>query len=519
MPRPRACWSLALILVTLSVPAFAADGLADRIEAVICGPDYRQAQWGILVVDANTGETIYAHNPNQLCIPASVTKLYSCAAALLALGPDHRFETPVYRRGDVRDGRLLGDLVLVASGDLTLGGRTDAKGVLLFKDDDHTYSNSPTAKAELTPTDPLAGLKALARQVKEAGISQVAGDVLIDDRLFVKSKGSGSGPDLLTPIVVNDNVVDLLITPAAKPGQPAQVTARPAADFLRVDAQVETVEAGKPTLLRLELAGEHGFSVRGQVPVGAKPLVRNAPVADPAAFARALFIDCLRGEGVTVSASGLQRPQAELPERDSVAKLPRVALFTSPALSEVIKVTLKVSHNLYASTLPLLIAVKNGRRTLADGMRLQGKHLGELGVEVDNISFAGGAGGMNADAVTPRATVQLLQAMAKRPEWAAYHAGFPVLGVDGTLATVVPGDSAALGKAQGKTGTLYWQDLMNDRGLLRSKALAGVLTTKGGRALTFAMFVNGVPMPRGVTPQREGKVLGRLCEIIYEHAP
>ena len=47
--------------------------------------------------------------------------------------------------------------------------------------------------------------------------------------------------------------------------------------------------------------------------------------------------------------------------------LTRVAVLKSPPLSEAIKVTLKVSHNLYASTLPLLVAAKYGKRTLAGG--------------------------------------------------------------------------------------------------------------------------------------------------------
>jgi serine-type D-Ala-D-Ala carboxypeptidase/endopeptidase (penicillin-binding protein 4) len=124
---------------------------------------------------------------------------------------------------------------------------------------------------------------------------------------------------------------------------------------------------------------------------------------------------------------------------------------------------------------------------------------------------------MNADSVTPRATVQLLQAMAKRPEWKAYHAALPILGVDGTLATVVSKDSPARGQVQAKTGTLSWMDLMNGRTLLRSKALAGVMTTKSGRELTLAMFVNSNPLPKGVTSVREGRALGRLCEILHEH--
>ena len=45
------------------------------------------------------------------------------------------------------------------------------------------------------------------------------------------------------------------------------------------------------------------------------------------------------------------------------------------------------------------------------------------------------------------------------------------------------------------------------------------MTTAHGRELLVAMFVNDVPLPKGVTPTREGKVLGKLCEIIYQTGP
>jgi D-alanyl-D-alanine carboxypeptidase/D-alanyl-D-alanine-endopeptidase (penicillin-binding protein 4) len=108
--------------------------------------------------------------------------------------------------------------------------------------------------------------------------------------------------------------------------------------------------------------------------------------------------------------------------------------------------------------------------------------------------------------------------MRKRDDWPAYRAALPVLGVDGTLVDVAPPNSPAKGKVRAKTGTLVYGDVMNERQLLRSKALGGVMTTPGGRELTFAVFVNDVPLPRGVMSSREGKVLGRLAEIIQQNA-
>src|SRR5262249_8520272 len=166
---------------------------------VITGADYKSARWGILVVDAATGKTVYEHNADQLFAPASVTKLYSCAAALVELGADHRFETPVYQRGKLAEGKLHGDLILVASGDFPLGGLNDKSGKMLFADSDHIYASPCNTETALTDSDVLAGLKDLAKQVKASGVREVTGDVLIDDRLFPRSKGSGSGPTVVTP--------------------------------------------------------------------------------------------------------------------------------------------------------------------------------------------------------------------------------------------------------------------------------------------------------------------------------
>ena len=502
----------------LSTAGFsAADELSTKIEAIIHDQDYKHAHWGILVLDPKTGNELFSLNPDHLFAPASTTKLYSCAAALAALGADHRFETPVYARGTIKDGRLTGQLILVAQGDLTMGGRTDSDGGMSFKDHDHIYANGST-EGELTETDPLAGLSSLARQVAAAGIRQV-GDVLVDDRLFNKARSSGSGPEIVTPIIINDNLVDIVVTPAAEEGKPATVTMRPETPFIQMDAQVMTTATGKQLRVNVTSAGPRAFKVRGTIPVSAKPLLRIYPVDDPAAFARALFVEALHREGVSVAASRFENSVNELPEKASYAGMTRVAALKSPPFSEVIKVTLKVSHNLYASTCPLLIAAKEGKKNLADGLRGQRRFLGDLGVDLDSVSFGGGAGGANADAVTPRASVSLLRAMSGRPEWPVFRASLPLLGVDGTLVDVVSADSPAKGKVAAKTGTLMWFDEMNERTLLTSKALAGVMTTAKGRELMVALYVNGVPLPPGITAKREGKTLGKICELIYQFAP
>jgi D-alanyl-D-alanine carboxypeptidase len=138
----RACWfSSALVLfASLTATSSAAvlmlaapadnEQLAKSVEAITQRPEYKQARWGILIVDAASGAVVYELQPDRLFVPASTTKLYSGAAALIAWGAIHRFVTPVYQRGQIKEGVSHGDLILVASGDLAFGARNQT----LFRD-------------------------------------------------------------------------------------------------------------------------------------------------------------------------------------------------------------------------------------------------------------------------------------------------------------------------------------------------------------------------------------------------
>ncbi len=52
-----------------------------------------------------------------------MTKLISSAAAIHYLGPDYKFKTTFWRRGDIRDGVLLGSILVVGGGDPNISGR------------------------------------------------------------------------------------------------------------------------------------------------------------------------------------------------------------------------------------------------------------------------------------------------------------------------------------------------------------------------------------------------------------
>jgi D-alanyl-D-alanine carboxypeptidase/D-alanyl-D-alanine-endopeptidase (penicillin-binding protein 4) len=487
-----------------------------EIETILDAAEFKHAHWGLLAVDLASGRTLYERNAEKLFAPASVTKLFSVAAALDDLGAEHRFVTPVYARGTPEaSGRLDGDLILVGRGDLTFGGRTDAAGHIAFRNVDHTYAGFSTT-AELTDEDPTAGLQELARRIHDAGVRDVRGQVLVDDRLFVHAVGSGSGPDQITPILVNDNVLDFTLTPGAKVGEPAHVAWRPQTAAYSVDAVVDTTNGDAPTRVSITEPVSGQIVVRGTIPLGRPKLVLMHAVEDPASFARALFIEALRKAGIRTSASPLvSNDAARLPPFENYSSMTPMAEFASPRFAESARLILKVSHNLHAGTLPLLLAVQNGKRTLSEGMRLQRAFLERAGVDVDTISFGGGAGGDRGDYVTPRAAVQLLTAMARRDDFASYREALPVLGVDGTLAAAVDEKSPARGRVRAKTGTLLWPDLLNHRQLLQSKALAGYVDAADGRTIVFACFVNLAPLKQSTDRDRIGRVLGTIAEKLY----
>jgi D-alanyl-D-alanine carboxypeptidase len=140
----------------------------------------------------------------EMFIPGSTAKVFSVSAVWHLLGPDHTFTTPVYALGRRRGGQLQGDLVLVGAGDLSLGGRTKPDGTIDYTNFDHTDANTIPG-ATLTPEDPLAGLKDLARQVRAAGITRVKGDAVVDTpargQIFAKT-GTLVGSDELNARLV-----------------------------------------------------------------------------------------------------------------------------------------------------------------------------------------------------------------------------------------------------------------------------------------------------------------------------
>ena len=347
---------LLIALSTLSLRA----ALPEEMLSIMHQSKYQHANWGIYVKDSQTGQILYDHRSDQLMLPASTTKLFSVAALLHAYGDDYRFKTPIYASGTIQKGQLKGSLILVAQGDLTLGGRQDDTDKIAYTKLDHVNANFVPGTT-LTKEDPLHGIRELAKQVRKSGIQEIQGNVLIDDRLFDISEERGIS---LSPIMINENLIDIVLNPTSL-GQETVLTWRPQVEGYSVKNGVKTIAKGGIADIQISSdASGKNILVQGTLPLDQKDIVRTFSIKDPSAFARSGLIQALREQGITLRL----KEDLKLPPKGSFEKNP-LAVWTSPPLSEYAKLILKVSHNLGADLAPMLLAVKHRERTFAEGLR------------------------------------------------------------------------------------------------------------------------------------------------------
>ena len=272
----------------------AVDDLQAAIDAILADPRYRPSRLGVYVADRETGETIFDIRADEWFLAASTTKLFPVSAALDAYGADYRFETPIYKAGTVSaGGELDGDLILVASGDLTMGGRDTDDGEIAYTPIDHINAGAFPELVTLTPQDPLAGLDKLAAQVAESGITSVSGEVIIDDRLF---PAMPKDTYILTPVWINDNLLDLSLT-AGDVGEAATLEWRPMSAAYQVEANVQTVAAGEALDVTVSSPAPGQVMVEGKVPADLASWTQIFQVEDPSAHARTLLIEALERAG------------------------------------------------------------------------------------------------------------------------------------------------------------------------------------------------------------------------------
>jgi D-alanyl-D-alanine carboxypeptidase/D-alanyl-D-alanine-endopeptidase (penicillin-binding protein 4) len=493
-----ACVGAALaVLGTLGqVSAASANGgnvaaVAKTFASIEGAPRYAQASWGYQVSDLTSGKVLVAQNQRKMFDPGSTMKIYSVSTALRAYGPNYRFVTPVYRDGSVAGGTLTGNLILVGSGDMSLGLREQPNGTMYYESlpsIDQSYAAELPGAVE-PPGNPLSGLDQLAAMVRASGITQVKGDVVIDDRLF----NSYTFPDgLVSPIWVNENLIDLLVSPSAV-GQPASINWRPMTASYTVNDQVTTVASKDPTSLNVTEPVPGTLDVTGHIALGSAPTLQTWNVDDPSAFARTAFIEALQEAGVSVTAAATgPNPESVLPPKGSLPASDMIGRHVSATLSQFATLILKVSYNRGADLMTCLAAVKAGSTDCGKGLAAEVKTATALGVPSSSVIPFDGAGSDDHGRTTPGALATFLRSAATTSFGKVLFYALPVLGRNGTLANV-DSNSPAAGHAQVKTGNRVVQS-PSGQNIVLGNSLAGYAETKSGRRVVFMIAVGNVPI-------------------------
>jgi PBP4 family serine-type D-alanyl-D-alanine carboxypeptidase len=510
--RPsRLAAGVGLALLLAAPSAGRAQTPPARIQQVMDRPEFAHATWAMEFYDLASRRPLFGVNDRQLMVPGSTTKLLTVGTALEILGPDHRFTTRVYRTGPVRDGVLDGDLVLVASGDPNLSGRERPDGTYAFVDHDHSYGGPPL------DTDPLTVVRDLARQVAAHGIRSVTGQVMVDASLFPEGERDGGTGVTMGPLVINDNVIDIVVRPGATAGAPASVEVMPKTSYLTVQAHLETSDSGQAQRIdAVEDSTDRSHRVlvgSGTVPRGPAQNLRWV-VPEPSRFGEVVLSEALSNVGVNAIprlASRKVDPKAlSAFYADSMVVAEHVSL---PLVAEA-KVVLKTSQNLHASNFPLLLgSLPTARDSARSGFDLENTWLTKAGLDLDGAAQGDGAGARAH--FSPAFMTRYLAVVASRPWAAAFRNALPVLGRDGTLVDIQV-DAPAAGHVQAKTGTYNVYDPLHRRPLVTGKGLAGYMTTRSGREVAFAIYLNNFATDQPDPAAVAGQALGEIAAVAWD---
>lgn len=379
-------------------------------------PDVDRMSASVHAIDLRNGETIVSHAPEVPMLPASNAKLVTAARALADLGPSYQFDTTVDMTGEVRDGHLVGDLILTGRG---------------------------------APDLSQADLLALSASVAEAGIEKVAGEIVVDASLFDdQSLGPGWTWDdgqfpygaKCTPLALKGNTVD--ITVAHRNGS-VEVDASPTSDIVRLTVDVTPDPDADGDLWVYKERASEVIRVEGSIQPDST-IEAESPIDDPMMHAASVFRDCLRAKGVEVD--GWTRIEGGSVESTSA----RIGEVESAPLSALIAEMFTHSDNFVAEQLARTIAAeRTGLGTWDAWGEIANTFLKERGSEA--VRMYDGSGMSRYNLLSAKSIVGVLEWAVDQPWGETYLQSLPRGGTEGTVEDRLT-DVAAPVRA--KTGTL-----------------------------------------------------------------
>lgn len=429
------------------------------------------AKVSALAVDLDSGKVVGQLNGQLRLTPASVSKLYTAAAALAQWGPEHRFVTRLLRDGPVHGGALQGDLILVGAGDPTLEDRD---------------------------------LWSLIREMRNQGIRQIDGHLVINESLFgavpcrtqdrcaarrasqhaYNAPLSAAGIDFATWCVE--------IRSAEKVGDAARVGwCRVPVASVKLEGRVTTVAADKVaevTVARRTRDGHDQLVASGQIPLGGKPVQIYRAASDAADQTGLILRGMLNNAGIAIKGDTViadsPPPSAAVP----------VASVEGQSLREQLARMMAYSNNYMADMLALdLVAYQAPQAEIslaAAGTRLQTLATTSARASGTDISVGSGlpvlrsGSGLTVDNALSAADIgALLGYVYHRTELFPAFLGALSVPRYSPLHMLGLGDDAWLNRVSVKTGSLNQPYSV--------MSLAGYYRRVDGGWGAFAMIVNG----------------------------
>jgi serine-type D-Ala-D-Ala carboxypeptidase/endopeptidase (penicillin-binding protein 4) len=489
-PAPQTEPTPAQLLAPQPAPAAPAHSavadLKTAIDSMVADPRFRNANWGILIVNPENGDTLYSLNAEKLFIPASNMKIVTSSTALVQLGPDYQYRTTFAARGRIRNGVLQGDLVVIGRGDPTVS--------------DHMLHDATIA------------MRAAADSVAAHGIHRITGHVVEGGDAFPDANlGFGwSWDDLNEPysagvdeLMFNEGFTTVVVHGGSRPGSPATATTTPAATYPVLLDHARTVAATGDAITP-------AVTVTYDTTTGA--LVVNGAIAphdssvsfvayrDPAAAYLNALATALNGSGIKLRKNPVDR------STDSLGTLDTLFTVLSPPLRDILPALLKPSQNQIAEIMLKTIGLeKTGIGSADSGIRVVHDQLLLWGAAPDGFVVHDGSGLSRHDYLSPQTVVRVLSAMRKDSAFHVFYDALPIAGVDGTIADRMKGTMAA-GNVHAKTGFVD-----------KARSLSGYVTTADGTPLVFSFLCNNWTTPVRDVEHVQDEIAARLASMTLDH--
>jgi len=406
-----------------------------------------------LVVQEVGAQPAVTRNADVPMNPASLMKLVTTFTALEALGPAFTWKTEAHVDGELKDETLAGNLILKGGGD---------------------------------PKITLESFWLLLRELRQKGIREIRGDVLLDRSLFAGNahdagrfdeqplRAYNVGPDAL---LLNFKAVRFVIAPDNE-GLRVGVRADPALPGLTVRNTLKLTAgdcgdwktSARATFANGSDRAEATFAGTYALSCGEQSW--NLSLLSQAGYAANLFRGLWQEMGGTLAGQvrdGSVGPNSRL-----------FATLTSPQLAEIVRDINKFSNNVMARQLFLTLdAQANGAPATTERAATTVRSLlAKRGLVFPELMMENGAGLSRSDRISAAHLTQLLQtafASAVMPE---FISSLPLTAADGTMRKRLLGTAAA-GQAHIKTGSL--------EGV---RAQAGYVLDARGRRWTVVAMVN-----------------------------